>query len=201
MPPRAPARAQSRNEPAKLSPQILEHAGAAAMLEQLMLADASDDGEANSPLHYASHQGHLPVVDVLLGFVSRAGTNLATVVDARNLHGMTPLFYAAQQGRPRVVARLLRSGATLSLREASNRFTPFDLAMSATVMTSDPPYPPVPYEDPVVPTLRASPGIPELRRWFASSGEAQSLLPYFTAIVGHGFSSISALRVASAMSD
>lgn len=85
------------------------------------LAMASDDSEYGGgwqPLHYASYQGHLAIVEILL----KAGAN----VNATNDAGFTALFYAAQRGNIDICKILFESGADPTItgvdRENENIF-------------------------------------------------------------------------------
>ena len=67
------------------------------------LADTTEFGHLNTPLHYSCIQGNMVIIRELLD----KGAN----INARNKFGLTPIFYAAQSGHLDVCELLLKSGA------------------------------------------------------------------------------------------
>lgn len=59
------------------------------------------DDKGATPLHWACHQGALPIIEYLL---QQEGVN----PDEQDKIGQTPLTYAAKEGRDNVVRRLLQ---------------------------------------------------------------------------------------------
>jgi ankyrin repeat protein len=49
-------------------------------------------------------------------------------VNARDADGKTPIFYASEQGRSRVIPILMQKGADLSIPDAKNGHTALDVA-------------------------------------------------------------------------
>lgn len=93
--------------------------GDVARVKRLVEAGGNVNGEANSdctPLHIASNNGHLGVVEVL---VSDHGADMNRVTD----FGSTPLMLAAMKNHSAVVAFLAKNGAALNVREGLLGYT------------------------------------------------------------------------------
>ena len=82
----------------------------------------NDYGNGMTPLHYASYQGNIEIVQEL---ISRGAK-----VNSTNNHGFTPLFYAAQRERVEVCSLLLDAGAdpTLAGQQEDTVLCPVDCA-------------------------------------------------------------------------
>ena len=82
--------------------------GLTALCQQLIDKDADVNKTGWTPLHYASTNGHLPVMALLL-------ENNA-YIDAASPNNTTPLMMAAQYGSPAAVQFLLEAGADPMLK-------------------------------------------------------------------------------------
>ena len=71
----------------------------------------SNNGQGPRPIHWASRNGHVAVVDILLG----PGSGIA--VDATDHKGLTPLMMACMFGRSMAAAYLLGKGAAPHLTD------------------------------------------------------------------------------------
>ncbi|XWS73658.1 hypothetical protein CRYUN_Cryun02cG0147600 [Craigia yunnanensis] len=81
----------------------------------------SKDSEGRTALHMAAANGHLGIVEYLIG-------NGADV-NASNVENNTPLHWACLNGHVEVVKKLVLSGANVSLLNSHER-TPIDEAVS-----------------------------------------------------------------------
>lgn len=84
----------------------------------------------STALHLASSHGHSGVVESLLDHNSDR-----KIVEARDIHGCTPLHLACQQGRRDCARLLLKKGADMSARMTDTngrKFTAVDFLISAT---------------------------------------------------------------------
>ncbi|PNH01635.1 Ankyrin-1 [Tetrabaena socialis] len=96
------------------------HKGAVQVLLQALVPTSAEDTRAGlTPLHIASRDGRMPVVEALL-FVGAE-------VDAKDKGGRTPLLAASQEGRTAVVAALLRAGANVRTQDQEGK-TPLHAA-------------------------------------------------------------------------
>jgi ankyrin repeat protein len=82
---------------------------------------SGNDGVRPHPLHYAAHNNHLDIAQLLI----EAGAN----VNARDRAGGTPLQSAAGSGHLGMVQLLIASGADVYVRDAMGR-TAEDLALA-----------------------------------------------------------------------
>jgi hypothetical protein len=92
------------------------------------LASAADEsvfGEKNTALHYAAYQGHVDVIEFLVG----AGAS----INARNEAGCTPLFMASQQAREGAVRALLKLGARINVADSKHGLSALEVAGSEPV--------------------------------------------------------------------
>ena len=91
------------------------------MIERLIQAGGEvnehDEENGSTPLHAASREGHVEVVDLLI----RAGGD----VNKQNESGFTPLHYASANGQ--VVERLIQAGGEVNTR-SSDGWTPLHSA-------------------------------------------------------------------------
>ncbi|XVF04858.1 hypothetical protein REPUB_Repub05bG0121500 [Reevesia pubescens] len=81
----------------------------------------SKDSQGRTALHMAAANGHLDMVEYLIG----SGAD----VNASNVENNTPLHWACLNGHVEVVKKLVLSGANLSLLNSHER-TPLDEAVS-----------------------------------------------------------------------
>ena len=85
-----------------------------------------NEGDSNTPLHYAAYQGHLKLCQLLV----ERGAN----VNATNGDGCTPLFLASQQNRLDVVKYLLKQpDCQLGICDKEYGLSAFDVAASEDV--------------------------------------------------------------------
>jgi hypothetical protein len=92
------------------------------------LASAVDEsafGDKNTALHYAAYQGHVEVIEFLVG----AGAP----INARNEAGCTPLFLASQQAREGAVRALLKLGARINVADSKHGLSALEVAGSEPV--------------------------------------------------------------------
>ena len=74
----------------------------------------SNNGQGPRPIHWASRNGHVAVVDILLG------NGAGVPVDATDHKGLTPLMMACMFGRSMAAAYLLGKGAAPHLTGEKN---------------------------------------------------------------------------------
>ena len=109
--------------------QIACQAGHHAMVKALLAAGASrtaHDSNSTSCLHSAAQDGHLACVTMLIGRPENQKMNPAEI-DARDVHGRTPLFVAALDGHRYCCAALLAAGADPGIAVPDGR-TALDIA-------------------------------------------------------------------------
>ena len=73
-----------------------------------------------TPLHWASNQGHLKIVELLV----EAGAD----INAKDLTDWTPLHLAVKENHLKVVEYLVKKGARLDIKEKLNDLNPIEFA-------------------------------------------------------------------------
>lgn len=73
--------------------------------------ERKDQGDGQTPLHWAAEKGHVSVVELLM-------TSGASI-EAEDAFGRTPLHWAAEFNKPNVLDVLLESGASLQVKSNS----------------------------------------------------------------------------------
>ncbi|KAL4487131.1 hypothetical protein ABPG72_001583 [Tetrahymena utriculariae] len=76
-------------------------------------------------LHYSILNSSLKQIDIVRTLIE-FGAN----VNSRDKEGKTPLYYAAEQGRTRVIPILMQKGADITLANYENHKTPLDVAVN-----------------------------------------------------------------------
>jgi len=92
------------------------------LLEKDANVDAPEGASGNTVLHYASLDGQMEFIDLLLEHDAD--------VTAENKHGWTPLHRAALRGRVDVAGRLLEKGAEVNAASQTDN-TPLHIASIA----------------------------------------------------------------------
>ncbi|EAR84800.2 EF hand protein (macronuclear) [Tetrahymena thermophila SB210] len=85
----------------------------------------SQDINQLTGLHYSILNSSLKQIDIV-----RTLIEFGAKVNSRDKEGKTPLYYAAEQGRTRVIPILMQKGADITLANYENHKTPLDVAVN-----------------------------------------------------------------------
>ncbi len=96
------------------------HAANSRTLDRLLMLGADTTARDNDgllALHWAAFGGDPASVAVVLGGIKHHRGEMATIDDAQNRFGVTPLILAAELNHPRLVASLIFLGANLEVTD------------------------------------------------------------------------------------
>ena len=124
------------NELPELAPYLTSLSHKYTTTTQTILLSSTEPETQNTPLHYASANGHVDLLNSLLSFFSSPSTSdeakalLASFINRQNSSGNTALHWASLNGHLVVVKVLLEYGADASILNSAGHDAVYEAEMA-----------------------------------------------------------------------